>query len=564
MSSIVPGVIACGSRIEVITENCDDYPDNTILLMHMDGTDGSTTFIDEKGHTFDVVQSVTISTAQSKFGTASGYFNDPGSKIKIAVSEIGDFDFSTGDFTIETWMRTSDPTAVIAIIGRGYPHNQFGMVYNTVYFGKITGGFVAQTSTGLVSANTWVHLALVRSGTTVTIFVDGVARATGSFPDAYSWANQYIGNGDNTYTFQHIRGHLDELRVTKGVARYTSDFTPPSAPFGVVQCVPPVPDIPSFVIIDKEVPTDGQTEFIPGATSNEPIDAGGRNLVILGSNAYCVNRNVQDEVVMFDKTSLSLLSRDNTGTILRFLDLCSNGSNKIYALFEEGVLVYQPTGSALNRVLSSAVYDGKQLKYASGSLFLRKSGNIQKLNSSTLALEIETAANSISSDSFIDTDGTHLYVYDPANSLFIKINGTTNAVTSYDATAVSGFQLVINGYAYFANHKINLTTGTVSAHSLALTHSSDSNGTFISKFNNVFTHYNEISNGKGTIRIIDSTDDSVVSTIVNFEEIYRYGFNPQYKKPAGIGMLSEEKIIISNGSREYEPYSSGYSVYELQ
>ena len=209
----------------------DPYWSNVVVLAHMDGANGSTTFTNEKTTLLTANAGLpTISTSVYKYGGSSGYFNDP--SAKLIIQNTSDINLGTGDFCIEGWVYANAPSSdTIAIVGSNYYEDQFGLVSNTVYFGKIIGGYIAQTTTGLVSSNTWTHLALVRSGTTVTIFVNGIASATGSYPTSYTLGGKYFGNGGNDNPYQYIRGYLDELRVTKGVARYTSNFTPPTAPF---------------------------------------------------------------------------------------------------------------------------------------------------------------------------------------------------------------------------------------------------------------------------------------------------------------------------------------------
>jgi hypothetical protein len=91
------------------------------------------------------------------------------------------------------------------------------------------GGLTASTA---ISANTWVHFAATRSGTTVRLFrngaLDGTATISGQAgSNSITIGNQAPGLGNNNY----LIGYLDDIRLTKGVARYTTSFTPPTAAF---------------------------------------------------------------------------------------------------------------------------------------------------------------------------------------------------------------------------------------------------------------------------------------------------------------------------------------------
>jgi len=83
------------------------------------------------------------------------------------------------------------------------------------------------SSTSVITANTWTHVALVRVSGTVTLYVNGTAVGSGSAPGNCTGTNLVIGGYYSTgYLYN---GYLDDLRITKGVARYTANFTPPTS-----------------------------------------------------------------------------------------------------------------------------------------------------------------------------------------------------------------------------------------------------------------------------------------------------------------------------------------------
>lgn len=203
------------------------------MLLHMDGTNGSTTFTDVKGNTCTPTGTVSISTAQSKAGGASGSFG--GGRIGLGTN-LAAINFGSGDFTVEAWVY---PTATgILMAGQSDYATGAGSSFNfyiksgtcDLYIGSTGYTYTAPNPT----LNTWSHVAFVRSGTTVTAYLNGtsvgsVSIGSGSINTGATNNQACIGSfnsGSNA-----MNGYVDELRVTKGFARYTANFTPPSAPF---------------------------------------------------------------------------------------------------------------------------------------------------------------------------------------------------------------------------------------------------------------------------------------------------------------------------------------------
>jgi hypothetical protein len=168
-----------------------------------------------------------VSTAQSKFGGASAAFNVDTFR-SLDVTNIRPF--GTGDFTIEAWVYHSGvgngrDTIIWWPKGTGSDYAGAMGIYqptpNEVYFMNIS------FANGIAS-NTWAHIAGVRSGGTVKLYINGIERASGTNTTDFTYSGAWIGRNDagNTWTV----GHIDELRVSS-VARYTSNFTPATAAF---------------------------------------------------------------------------------------------------------------------------------------------------------------------------------------------------------------------------------------------------------------------------------------------------------------------------------------------
>jgi hypothetical protein len=177
-----------------------------------------------------------VSTTQAKWGTTSMYFNGSTGYLKPyypAPANGTNFTFGTGDFTIEFWMYpTSQPANGMIMDGRGSGASGDLWLINWVsgVANWYAGAVLISSST--ISANTWTHLAICRSGTSTKMFLNGTQ--TGS---TYTDTKNYtVGNGWPTIGASYnavdfFAGYIDDLRITKGYARYTANFTPPTAAF---------------------------------------------------------------------------------------------------------------------------------------------------------------------------------------------------------------------------------------------------------------------------------------------------------------------------------------------
>lgn len=221
----------------------DPYYANVVLLMHFDGdlTDSA------KGKT-TTNTGTSNNTSIVKFGSGSRYF--PGTTANnLLVAAAGDFNFGTSNFTIEGWFYKLDaPTATNN--DRAMFSGQWGSYTTGSYWlggyannansslrGTVIGAFYGQSGV-LNEPNTalgqWVHYAWVREGTALRMYRGG--QLVGSTTIALT---QPLGNNsglflgrvaDNT-SYPGFYGYMDEIRVTKGVARYSAPFTPKEAPF---------------------------------------------------------------------------------------------------------------------------------------------------------------------------------------------------------------------------------------------------------------------------------------------------------------------------------------------
>lgn len=209
----------------------DSSYDKVSLLLHADGTNGSKSFVDSSGSpkTAAVSGNAAISTVQSKFGGASAYFDGASaSYVSFPPSTI----VGAGDLTIEGWIH---PTATT--LGTVYS-NFSGTGSSLLYFGNTqlvwyyNGNSNFSSPANSVPVNQWTHFALVRSGTTCSIYVNGGSVASATCSAAIGTTATDFRLGNTTWSSIPYKGYLDDIRVTLGQARYTASFVPSSSPFG--------------------------------------------------------------------------------------------------------------------------------------------------------------------------------------------------------------------------------------------------------------------------------------------------------------------------------------------
>lgn len=214
----------------------DPYFSSVSLLLNGDGTNGSTTFTDLSStpKTITVGGNAQISTAVKKYGTGAMYFD--GGNTRLNVTSHTNLNL-TDDFTIEFWMYPLTAVSAYPFVittGDGSVAAETSIVYNYpnsgINFAVADGKSITANAP---TDNTWHHIVVSRQGTTTRMFIDGVKVGT-DITAAYTFTqskNWYIGDrqdnaGGANYPF---KGYIDDLRITKGLARYTQNFTPPTA-----------------------------------------------------------------------------------------------------------------------------------------------------------------------------------------------------------------------------------------------------------------------------------------------------------------------------------------------
>jgi hypothetical protein len=211
----------------------DTNTTNTSLLLNF--TNGGITDATGK-NVLETVGNAQISTTQSKWGGASISFDGTGDYLVGPSNAF--YNFGTGDFTIECWIRLSTVNAAKMIVSSNYNSSTGGGGWAFIYRGDISSlsmsvnSNVTYTKSWSPSANTWYHVAVCRSGTNMRLFVDGTQIGTTSTSsDNVSGASTIVVGGNlGGGTNLTLDGYIDDLRITN-YARYTGNFTVPAAQF---------------------------------------------------------------------------------------------------------------------------------------------------------------------------------------------------------------------------------------------------------------------------------------------------------------------------------------------
>lgn len=214
----------------------DPYFSNVSLLLNMDSdfSDSST-----NGLTVNANGNVTIASTESKYGGASGYFD--GSGDYLAINDLSAFDFGANEFTVECWinrtgygpntqwgdaviMTTADPSD-----GRGFGIMDRGGNFAIVLSTETSSAWQQNVNTGVaVPQNEWAHVAFVRVADSIVLYLNGVNVWSTTISGALSNTDGGLRIGGRALWNQFFTGYIDDVRITKGVARYTANFTPPT------------------------------------------------------------------------------------------------------------------------------------------------------------------------------------------------------------------------------------------------------------------------------------------------------------------------------------------------
>jgi hypothetical protein len=192
---------------------------------------GFETLADRDGKVVTVHGDAQLATAQKKFGTASLLLDGTGDYLTVASQP--DFGFSTGNFAAEFWIYRNNSAAVEGFLDFRTTANQaapFLYANGTSLYLYVSGANVITAAGALPLASTWYHVAFARSGTDTKLFVNGT-QVGSTWTDTTDYVNSPLTIGNNYTHDAGLNGYIDDLRISKGVARYTTSFSAPTIAF---------------------------------------------------------------------------------------------------------------------------------------------------------------------------------------------------------------------------------------------------------------------------------------------------------------------------------------------
>jgi len=225
---------------------------NTKLLLHFDAgegvvavTDSSSSnhtanitengnFIQVIGHGADAVNEVNTEETAFKWGTTSAYFDGTADEIRLADSTDWDLAANTDNYTVDFWVKHDDHAGTETYVCHFEDANNNWQIYHVhgtgIYFNvQSASSSIVQINSGDEITDTdWHHIALVKNATVYKLYLGGTEIGTTTDASVDTFAGDLIVGSDETNDFA---GYIDELRISKGIARWTANFTPPNAAY---------------------------------------------------------------------------------------------------------------------------------------------------------------------------------------------------------------------------------------------------------------------------------------------------------------------------------------------
>jgi hypothetical protein len=218
-----------------------DFADVSLLLKG-EGTNGSTTILDSSSNSNSVTANngAQISTAQAKFGSSSIEFLSS-ANTGLSVSPNTDFQFGTGDWTVEAWIYQRSLSSYSTLFEVGNHANSDSFIITTGSNGLLvySGAFYNAPTTGTITTNQWQFVTVSRQGNFLYFSIDGTVDTPVAFSrnltstSTVSIGYPYGFAPTATNPDYQFDGYISNFRITKGVARYTENFDVPTAPFPI-------------------------------------------------------------------------------------------------------------------------------------------------------------------------------------------------------------------------------------------------------------------------------------------------------------------------------------------
>jgi len=296
-----------------------------------------------------------IDTAQSKFGGASGLFDGTGDYLSQPDSD--DWNFGTGSFTIDFWVRfnnlpaAGNPAWFCAQFADWSNMWRLGL-YNTAgtysFFLQVYSGgsliiYASKNTSPNLATATWYHLALVRSGDTFYFFQDGVLLGMGTDTDTVPdfAGSLYIGvleSGGNG----PLNGWLDEFRVSRGVARWTSNFSPPTSAY--------VADSSTVLLLHMDG-ADGSTTFTDDsyagpASFSFNVRAGAPQIVVTLTYSWSGSGSPPLGSITIAGPGGTPTLQESAAVVYDRTSITVSGGTSTYSIIHRATFTIDPLGSA--------------------------------------------------------------------------------------------------------------------------------------------------------------------------------------------------------------------------
>ena len=212
---------------------------NVSLLLPFNGADTATTTTDESnsGHTITFTGNAQLDTAIKKFGTASALFDGLGGNL--GLPNHADFQLGSGDFTLECHADFDTTGVDQTLMSRWNGSGNYSWLFDRTSAGQLRfvysldgTAFTIVDEAWTPTLNQFYHLAVTREGANIRIFVDGTQ--LGTTDTTISTSTIYAGGtvtpriGAWATSSGAFDGSIDNVRITKGVARYTANFVAPT------------------------------------------------------------------------------------------------------------------------------------------------------------------------------------------------------------------------------------------------------------------------------------------------------------------------------------------------
>jgi hypothetical protein len=339
---------------------------NDVLLIHSNTTDGSTTFTDSGAGTncphiiTPTGANVRHTTTTAKFGTSSIYF---GGSSYLSTPDSTDWDLS-GDFTIDFWWKRISGTylPIVSTGGNGGYGLLIGDWSGNVSLWVSSNGsswnVTPQFIIGTASTTSFDHFAVTRSGGTYYVFKNGICTGTISNPASpfNAAVPLYIGGPWSSY---YANGYLDEFRISKGIARWTADFTPPVGAYGY------------FAI----VASSGSNAIINPGSQGFLGSGDSQQFEITTAPNYAISDVVIDGVSIGPTSSYTFTNIQADHTIAVSAIIINDGKTVLLLQSEapNGTNVFVDTGDSANYPhlitnLNAPIHSTAQAKFGSSSL----------------------------------------------------------------------------------------------------------------------------------------------------------------------------------------------------